>query len=333
MPLKHMTETVLVAVLAVAILLAGFVVGLLPPLSVSIVPWLVAFAFSVAYPLALYPLLRSRRADYPFRALHFAPAFILLSWLAADILTGFLPFAAFFRALLTWGWALAAVALALALLGWFCLNVVRQRLSRLGILAAAFVPFLFFAFYSESSDLRPRLAAAVWPALGLDGYGSQIAQEPADGRNTSSSQHPDEERWRAQMRRMDRRNARLQEREGESPLQASSSSVQVLIGRASSSSSQGWVLGSSQSSVMVAQGTSSEAPWWKFWAGERPSSASSLSSAASSASSTSSVIIAAKPPPHLSSSGPGEVGGLLLAFAAGYCGVLHHRAVRRRNIG
>lgn len=341
MPLKHVTETILVFILALAIALTGLIVGVLPPVSQSVVPWLVAFVVSVVYPLALYPLLRSRRADYPFRVLHFTPAALLLAWLALDIASSYVPFFWMVRGIFTWGWAVLAIFLAFMLIAWFCLHVIRQRTSRLALLAAVFVPFLLFAFASERNQWRTTIAATLSERLGIvpadSGTGSQIALEPDTQRNTDSSDDPNEERYRSQMRRMDRRNQRLQERDDPNSLfdASSASSAPLFIGIASSvpTSSAPAVVSSQKSSTAVAMtdSSSSKKGWslWGAWGGT--SSAPAQVASASSASSASSVIIAAKPPPRLSSSGPGEIAGLGVMFVAAYCGVLHTRVLRRRK--
>lgn len=332
MPLKHVTETVLVFVLTLAIVVTGLIVGVLPPVSQSIIPWLVAFILSVAYPLALYPLLRSRRADYPFRVLHFTPAAMLLVWLALDIFSSYVPFFGLLRGVFVWGWAVLGILIAFILIAWFCLHVIRQRTSRLGLLAAVFLPFVVFALWSERSQWRADLAGDVAARFGGTGTGTQIAVD--DGRNTSVSDDRDEERYRAQMRRMDRRNDRLQDDDGEGSLvlSTSSSSAPLFVGITSSSSVSSAGAQSSATEVAVVSSSSSKQGWslWGAWGGT--GNTSSVGSAVSSASSASSVIIAAKPPPHLSSSGPGEIAGMGVLFAAAYCGVLHRRILKRRRL-
>jgi hypothetical protein len=361
MPLKHFTETVLVVVLGGAVLLTGAIVGILPPLSQSIIPWLIAFILSLVYPLALYPMLRSRRADYPFRVLHFAPAFMLLLWLALDLLASVLPGAWFFRSLVVWGWAAIIVLVMFLLLAAFCLQVIRQRTSRLTFLAILLVPFIAFGVLSEHYRWRDQVASAVWPRLGI-GSGTIVAAVPDDLRNTQPSQNPDEEQWRAQMRRMDRRNERLKTESGElssmlNSAPAQSSSVPLFVGLASSSSSSlssvriaavlssssvawnavssaprssaplvvaTWSSASSLSSVAPA----SAAPWYQWFLPQK--SSSSAASVPASSSSSSRTVVASKPPPRLSSSGPGEVAGMGVLFAAAYCGVLHRRILKRR---
>ena len=91
MPLKHDLETWLIVLIGLMIALAGAVAAFLPPISVSILPWAIAFLLSIAYPLALYPMLRNRRADYEFRSLQFVPALILAVWLIVELLATYKP--------------------------------------------------------------------------------------------------------------------------------------------------------------------------------------------------------------------------------------------------
>jgi hypothetical protein len=115
--------------------------------------------------------------------------------------------------------------------------------------------------------------------------------EPAQAGNLDASQHPDEEQWRMQMRRMERRKQRLA-REG---TQDSSVAVSLPVAGA-------------RSGVLIAV---------------NPSSLSSMPGASSSSSS-----VRKAPPPRLSSSGPGDIAEVGLLFLAAYSGVLHQRARR-----
>ena len=158
MPLKHQTETALVAVLAVAMVLTGIVVAVLSYLASPWLLWIAAFFVSLAYPLVLYPHFRERRADYEFRLLHFAPAFVLLLWLMLTILSGMFPFVGFLRGILTFAWALPLVALVFALLAWFSLHVIRQWPRRLAALLLIFLPFAFLGILGDSMDWNRQLA-------------------------------------------------------------------------------------------------------------------------------------------------------------------------------
>jgi hypothetical protein len=367
MPLKHATETILVCILGLATVLAGIVLSILPPLGLSIVPWLVLFGLTLVYPLVLYPLLRSRRADYPFRLLHFVPACMALLWLVFDVLSSYLLAAEPVLNVYTWGWTFLAVIVAFFLIVWFCLSVIRQRVTRIGLLALILVPFAALAFTAERRQWPDRMASALWPRMGI---GSEIAFVPDADRNTDPSDNADEEEWRAEMRRMDRRNRRLRDSGGEltavlpgsqSSSSSSAASVQVLI-TVSSSSSSAFSLGASSSeqaliaavpssvavssqahawqmvtssavssTTVVATATgAARMPWYRAFFGGADDASSSSAASSTSSSVSSVVMVATKPPPKLSSSGPGEIAGIGLLFAAGYCGLLHRRAMRRK---
>lgn len=223
MPLKHATETALVLLLAVMIALAGFAAAFLPPISVSILPWAAAFAISLIYPMALYPMMRERRADHSFRLLHFVPAAILLVWLALDLLASFVPGLQWLQSWFTWAWALPFVLVAFLALLWYCLNVIRQRAQRMGTLAAVFLPFLLLSLFSERQDWDGRLAGALWEAPQT---GTGVIAGNMSGSNLDPSTDMAEEQWRAQLRRMERRRQRLEE-EGSSASSESSSVASV----------------------------------------------------------------------------------------------------------
>ena len=166
MPLKHSTETTLVVVLGLAMALAGVAVAVLSLVSAPWLLWIAAFFISLAYPLVLYPHFRERRADYEFRILHFAPAFVLLTWLVLTVLAPLVPLLAFLRTILMFGWALPLVTLGFLLLTWFCLTVIRQWTRRLGGLALVFVPFMALALFGQSMEWNPWLAALLEPVSG-----------------------------------------------------------------------------------------------------------------------------------------------------------------------
>lgn len=216
MPLKHTTETVLILILGAVLVLTGFILSVLPPLSVTIVPWTVAFIASLLYPLSLYPMFKERRADYEFRAFHFAPAALLLLWMVLDLLSSVFPFFSFLLSWFTWGWALPVILLLFLLLAWFCFKVLRQWIGRFILLALIFVPFLLLGVLSEQFSWDRNIGMTLW--RGLAGSGSVVAQ------NGSSSSLD----WREELRIL----SRVQ----------SSSSASSLIAQQPSSSSQSSVL-------------------------------------------------------------------------------------------
>lgn len=210
MPLKHDTETTMVFLLGLLIALAGAVAAFLPPVSVTIVPWSIAFVVSLIYPLVWYPVMKERRADYEFRALHFVPALILLLWLVLDLFVSFRPDWQVMQSLFTWGWTMGLVLAAFILLMLFCLRVVRQRFARFALLLVVFVPFLFLAYASEVNEWDRQVAMMLW-----DGQDSSTGTGVIASNNNSSNLEPSsdgaEEQWRAQLRQMERRRQRLQE--------------------------------------------------------------------------------------------------------------------------
>ena len=211
MPLKHTTETLLVILLAGVLVLTGFILSILPPLSVSFIPWTVAFVASLLYPLSLYPMFKERRADYEFRAFHFAPAALLLLWMIFDLLASAFPFIAFLLSWFTWGWSLPIIFLLFLLLVWFCFKVLRQWLGRLIMLGLIFLPFLLLGVLSEQFDWDKTVGMALWRNLAT-GTGTIIAD------NNASS-----EDWREELRRLSR--------------QRSSSSSSLIASNTSSSKS------------------------------------------------------------------------------------------------
>lgn len=173
MPLKHSTETTLVAVLGVAMVLAGIVVAVLSLVTSPWLLWIAAFFISLAYPLILYPHFRERRADYEFRLLHFAPALFLLVWLLLTVLAPVVPFLGVARAILAFGWALPLVLLGFLLLAWFCLHVLRQWPRRIGALALIFVPFLFLGLMADRMQWNTQMASLL-----ETGSGSSVSSRP-----------------------------------------------------------------------------------------------------------------------------------------------------------
>jgi len=213
MPLKHTTETLLIILLAAVLVLTGFVLSILPPLSVSILPWTAAFIVSLLYPLALYPMFKERRADYEFRVFHIAPAALLLIWLVLDLLSSAFPFFAFLLSWFTWGWALPIIFLLFLLLAWFCFKVLRQWIGRLIMIGLIFLPFLLLGVLNEQFDWSRSIGLSLWEKTAT-GSGTIVA-------DTNSSN----EDWREILRRA-------------SQNRSSASSPSSLIAAAVSSSSK-----------------------------------------------------------------------------------------------
>ncbi len=226
MPLKHDVETWLVILLAGMIALAGIAVTFLPPLSVQAFPWVVAFVISVLYPLALYPMLKERRAEYEFRALHFVPMLILLVWMALDLLASFRPEFAYLQEWYTWAWALPVVAAAFVLLMFFCLLVIRQRGARIVTLLLLLAPFIIFSQWSERSEWDRKLAAVFWNGQQT---GTGIIASGNTSSNLAPSDNKEEEKWRMQLRRMERRSQRIEQDQQSGAISVRGASDGVVI--------------------------------------------------------------------------------------------------------
>ncbi len=181
MPLKHSTETILVAVLGVAIALAGLVLSVLSAVASPGFLWIGAFLVTLAYPLLLYPHFRERRADYEFRLLHFLPALFLLLWLILTILTGFFPIFGVLRAAMTFGWALPLVLLGFLGVAWFSFHVIRQWPQRIGLLLLIFAPFALLGILGDRFEWNVQLASL----LERTGTGATVSSRPIAA-NTSS---------------------------------------------------------------------------------------------------------------------------------------------------
>ncbi len=217
MPLKHRTETILVVVLALATIVTGVLLATLPAIPDGFFPWAGIFVATVLYPALLYPLLRSNRADYSFRALHFAPVAMTIVWMLLQIIQLQLPDLHLLSRIYTFGWSAIAVAATFVLLIAYCLEVIRRRVPRMSFLAFLFFPFLALALMSERSGRwNTELAALLWNTPrpiqiaqenGLKSSSSSTAQmssylSPSSKgeKDLSSSSLPEEEAWRQKLR-------------------------------------------------------------------------------------------------------------------------------------
>ena len=200
MPLKHATETFLVFLLGLILVITGITMALLPPLYVSFVPWLIAFVLSLLYPLLLYPLLKARRADYSFRLLHFLPSLLLLVWFLLEFSPETSLLTRLHRMYL-WGWALPVIAVGFILLAAFCIDVIRERRGRLTLLALLFIPFAAAAVASEQFGWNAQIASLIaHPRMFFaSGTGS-----------TLTAQQSSEDRLKMELTRMERRRERLE---------------------------------------------------------------------------------------------------------------------------
>ncbi len=197
MPLKHITETVLILVLGVVLIVTGFFLGSLPVMPQALLPWAGMFVLSLAYPLALYGLLRRHRADYWFRVLHFAPMALTLLWMAIQMVAFEFPVVLQH----TVGILVVAVVLLLGALALFCLHVIRRRIKRVGSLAVLATVFVAVSMHANRTGWQRNLGASLW-----DGLPTLVAGMPDgysdDGKNLRPSADPAEEAWRQKLREM-----------------------------------------------------------------------------------------------------------------------------------
>lgn len=242
MPLKHTTETFLVFLLGIVILIVGLLLPTLPDLPAGAVPWTILFVLTLLYPLSLFFLFRNRRADHAFRLLHWFPAAMMLVWLGLQIVAlerpQFLPSVGWY----TWGWTLPVVALAFILLVLYCLRVVRRAALRIVLLLIAFLPFVTVALMSARGPQWERqLAATLWEGQWLKSIegstllGFTINRRLPIAQNLNSSGDASEESWRERLRAAEERRREVRERMRRStgstllpPGSASSSSVAVI---------------------------------------------------------------------------------------------------------
>ena len=219
MPLKHATETFLIFLLGVVILVTGILLSTLPDLPAGAVPWAILFVLALLYPLSLFLLFRNRRADHAFRLLHWYPALMLLVWLGLEVAALERPRLLAFVDYFTWGWTLPAVVLAFILLITYCLQVVRRRGLRVLLLLLAFIPYVSMGLASERSfHWEPQLASLLWNGNwlasleGKDFFGFHIAQKLPLKQNLNSSQDQSEESWRVKLREAEQRRSEIAEK-------------------------------------------------------------------------------------------------------------------------
>jgi hypothetical protein len=247
MPLKHLPETLLVFLLGIVTVLTGALVSTLPPLAEGLLPRGLLFLLTFLYPLVLYPYFRENRADYEFRALHFAPLAIVLIAVALDLLASRFPSVAPVRLWYGWGWSLPAVVITFLLLTLFCVEVIRRRGSRLAGLAAIFAIFFVALLLDQGNYLQEYPVRNLLSAL----------RARVGSSSSSSSLSPGEIAWREKLDAVRERSSLIAKQS------SSRSSVQSVAAKATGT---GTVLvrasSSSKSSIrMVASQTSkSKAP-------------------------------------------------------------------------
>jgi hypothetical protein len=260
MPLKHFTETLLILVLGVAMVVTGILVSTLPLLPEGLLPALILLGITLLYPIALYPLFRSNRADYPFRVLHFIPAFIVGGWLLLQGIAYFLPGLQFLTTGYVWGWTLAPVLIGFFLLMLFCLSVLRRWVARLVLLSVLLLLFVATGIGSSMSwRLDRSLASVLWQGNWWNITGTGSARFPGGyvALNPSSqpSSDPTEQEWRDKLNGYEARSSSI-------AAQSSSSVAGIWIGPVTtgSSSSAASVMVSSAQSASVSSLPSTQSP-------------------------------------------------------------------------
>lgn len=215
MPLKHWTETFLVFLLGLAIVVTGLVLPLLPPLlPQGSLSFGVLLGVSLLYPVVLYPILKRNRADYTFRLLHWLPTVMVLVWSLLQVIVVWQPQAEVVERWYGWGGTLFGVAFSFLLLAVFCLQVIRRRMVRLTLLFLLFAAFCAVTFADARYPVvRTRLVAYVQnKAMQIaSSAGSVKAVTSSSGAAQSSinmqkypvSSHPEEEDWRKLLRSLD----------------------------------------------------------------------------------------------------------------------------------
>jgi hypothetical protein len=222
MPLKHPTETILICVLGLAILITGIVVSLLPRLPEGTVIWGIAWALSIAYPLLFYPLFKERRADYLFRLLHFIPSGLLLLWLVLELAVFYEPRVEIAMEWYTRGWALIPVSVSFFMIAYFCAQVIRQQTRRIILLLVLLVPYATVGASADMFNIHDHLVTSVdaikeWSDVLKIKHVASLIQEKekvqdedkGDDKNLYASADEEEELWRMRLRRMERREDRL----------------------------------------------------------------------------------------------------------------------------
>ncbi len=167
MPLKHFTETLLIALLAAVTVVMAILTRVVPSFPAGFLPLVLLTVAGLLYVAVLYPLLKRDRADYPFRLLHFVPAGLPFLKLVGGALAQKIPALAPAAKIVGWGWMLLPVALFFLFVVWFCLSVIRRRVPRMAVLALLFVPFAAFAVMSERQpSWNKTLTAMLVPGQG-----------------------------------------------------------------------------------------------------------------------------------------------------------------------
>ena len=257
MPLKHTTETTLLLILAVVIALTGLLTATLPALPAGGLPWLILAGLALLYPLLLTPLFQSRRADTPFRWMHWIPLGILLIWFAIEAVALYRPEIARFQSYYTVAWTLPAVALGFLALIVYCFHVIRRRVPRVALIVLLLLVFGWAGITSvQGKQWDGELASVLWQGSWWQVFGSGAAV-PAGYRSiayqtASSSLAPssdaDESAWRDKMRS-------AEDQRSSSQVVAVVSSVPVMVHSSTSSTGVVWHQTSSKPTKLPSAGS------------------------------------------------------------------------------
>lgn len=162
MPLKHHTETAYMIFLGLIICVLGFFLALLPHIPAGLPYWFIFLVLSLLYPLILAPTLRSNRADYEFRMMHWFPFSMVVLWLVLELVG---PKAYFLRILqlgFFFLWSLPLVGLGIFFLILFATHVIRRRFIRITVLSLFLVLFTFGALSAEAMHRNSRLSRKIY---------------------------------------------------------------------------------------------------------------------------------------------------------------------------
>lgn len=196
MPLKHLTETLLVIVLSVAVLATCVALSVTPLPPEGLLPWAIIFVLSLIYPLSLYSLFRQSRADYWFRVLHFLPTFISLLWIALAFARIRMPQAGVALTVLTSWYGLIPIVLSLLAIAIFCLHVIRRRVPRLSAIGALMAAFLLFTVASRQDPFKKKVLQLASTVIRAQIPGTSTGSD----KNLGHSANPAEEAWRQKLR-------------------------------------------------------------------------------------------------------------------------------------
>lgn len=195
MPLKHNTETALMILLCAVVMVVAVLTATLPLLPKGFTPSVILMIASGLYWLALFPFLRSNRADYEFRLLHLAPLAIVVIWFVIQVLMMKLPWLIPIAAFLRFAWMLPLVSAFMILLVLFSLKVLRRwemRVPLFGVLLVLFATLGISNQYLLKTDKA--ITASLWNNS-LWAFGSSSSAVVAVNTSSQSSVLKPGETW------------------------------------------------------------------------------------------------------------------------------------------